>query len=333
MSFDFFNIKLNETKQLNSSFKKVFGINFTLSSQLYKLLGLNKKKKWQLNNLNLNQIKQLKAYFPDLTEFDSDLKRNIAIEKEKFLELKCYKKNRFLLNLPFMDNELEVMLEQDVNSKIKFKNNDYYINFAIRLSKTTKKWKRYYLKNKYYIKNFFWSNYNMIIKNLFSLFKFPKFNFIILKEFKKFKKFKIKLKNKVKNFLSIINNKSRFRKKIFYKNQKKQKIRILGKKKKFKKSFKKIKKIAKLKVFKKKKRGRLVNKRFLFKKIKTLILSKKKTRSLRFLPDNLPFLNMLKTVKNNSLKIDNLINTFGFIYLKSSGINTFITLTNSRGEV
>ena len=42
---------------------------------------------------------------------------------------------------------------------------------------------------------------------------------------------------------------------------------------------------------------------------------------------------MLKTVKNNSLKIDNLINTFGFIYLKSSGINTFITLTNSRGEV
>ena len=53
-----------------------------------------------------------------------------------------------------MDNELEVMLEQDVNSKIKFKNNDYYINFAIRLSKTTKKWKRYYLKNKYYIKNF-----------------------------------------------------------------------------------------------------------------------------------------------------------------------------------
>ena len=100
MSFDFFNIKLNETKQLNSSFKKVFGINYALSSQLYKLLGLNKKKKWQLNNLNLNQIKQLKAYFPDLTEFDSDLKRNIAIEKEKFLELKCYKKNRFLLNLP-----------------------------------------------------------------------------------------------------------------------------------------------------------------------------------------------------------------------------------------
>lgn len=100
MSFDFFNIKLNETQYLNSSFKKVFGINFTLSSQLYKLLGLNKKKKWQLNKLTVTQIQQLKSYLPDLTEFDADLKRNISIEKEKFLELKCYKKNRFLLNLP-----------------------------------------------------------------------------------------------------------------------------------------------------------------------------------------------------------------------------------------
>jgi len=100
MSFDFFNIKLNETKQLNSSFKTVFGINFSLSSQLYKLLGLNKNKKWQLNNLTIKQIHQLKLYLPDLTLFDSDLKRIISIEKEKYLELKCYKRNRFLLNLP-----------------------------------------------------------------------------------------------------------------------------------------------------------------------------------------------------------------------------------------
>ena len=42
---------------------------------------------------------------------------------------------------------------------------------------------------------------------------------------------------------------------------------------------------------------------------------------------------MLKTPKTNTLKIDNLINSFGFIYLKSSGINTFITLTNSHGAV
>ena len=100
MSFDFFNIKLNETKQLTAAFKPVFGINLTYSSQLYKLLGLNINRKWQLNKLNVQQIHQLKLYFPDLTLFDSDLKRLISVEKEKFLELKCYKRNRFLLNLP-----------------------------------------------------------------------------------------------------------------------------------------------------------------------------------------------------------------------------------------
>lgn len=100
MSFDFFNIKLNETKQLNASFKNVFGIGLTNSKQLYKLLGLNKQPKWQLNKLTIKQINLLKNYIPDFTLFDSDLKRLISIEKEKFLELKCFKRNRFLLNLP-----------------------------------------------------------------------------------------------------------------------------------------------------------------------------------------------------------------------------------------
>ena len=100
MSFDFFNIKLNETKQLKASFKNVYGINTTLATQIYKLLGLNLKKKWQLNKLSVKQIHNLKLYLPDIRLFDSDLKRAISIEKEKFLELKCYKRNRFLLNLP-----------------------------------------------------------------------------------------------------------------------------------------------------------------------------------------------------------------------------------------
>ena len=100
MSFDFFNIKLNETKNLTASFKNVYGINLKSASQIYKLLGLNLKKKWQLNNLSVKQIHQIKLYLPDIILFDSDLKRTISIEKEKFLELKCYKRNRFLLNLP-----------------------------------------------------------------------------------------------------------------------------------------------------------------------------------------------------------------------------------------
>lgn len=100
MAFDFFNIKLNENKSLFFSFRIIFGLNYPKMFSLYKLLGLNLKKQWTLENLNVNQIYLLKIYLPDLFVFDSELKRRIALEKEKFLELKCYKRNRYLLNLP-----------------------------------------------------------------------------------------------------------------------------------------------------------------------------------------------------------------------------------------
>jgi len=100
MVFDFFNIKINEHKELSSALKTIFGINYSKAFQLYKLLGLNLRCKWNLNQLDVSQTYKIKLYFPDLTLFDSELKRLISVEKEKFLELKCYKRNRFLLNLP-----------------------------------------------------------------------------------------------------------------------------------------------------------------------------------------------------------------------------------------
>lgn len=68
-------------------------------------------------------------------------------------------------------------------------------------------------------------------------------------------------------------------------------------------------------------------------KLNSFLFTKKKLKTLKFLPDNLPFLNLLKNNKSTILKLDNLINDYGYIYLKSSGINTFITLTNSEGNV
>jgi small subunit ribosomal protein S13 len=100
MTFDFFNIKINEHKELNSAFKTVFGLNYGKTLQLYKLLGLNWRYKWKLEQLNVTQTYQIKLYFPDITLFDVELKRLISLEKEKFLELKCYKRNRYLLALP-----------------------------------------------------------------------------------------------------------------------------------------------------------------------------------------------------------------------------------------
>lgn len=100
MSFDFFNIKINEQKEFKTALHDIFGIGFTKTNQLNKLLGLNLRRKWTLKHFEVKQIYQIKLYLPDITLFDSDLKRLISNEKEKFLELKCFKKNRFLLNLP-----------------------------------------------------------------------------------------------------------------------------------------------------------------------------------------------------------------------------------------
>ena len=100
MSFDFFNIKINEQKEFKIALQNIFGISLTKTNQLYKLLGLNLRRKWNLKNIEVKQIYQIKLYLPDIALFDSDLKRLISSEKEKFFELKCFKRNRFLLNLP-----------------------------------------------------------------------------------------------------------------------------------------------------------------------------------------------------------------------------------------
>lgn len=100
MSYNLFNIKINEKKKIFSSLKLIFGINYSKIKQLSKLLGINNNKFLTLNNLSLNQQTYLKSYLPDLTLLDSELKRFIINEREKYFELKCYKRNRYLLRLP-----------------------------------------------------------------------------------------------------------------------------------------------------------------------------------------------------------------------------------------
>lgn len=152
------------------------------------------------------------------------------------------------------------------------------------------------LINKYYIKNSYYLNYKVLV-NYFPLFFTNINNFFI----------KSKTINILFNHVNIIkksdNLKKLFTKKIY---------RYL----KFKFLFNK----------------NLNFKRFSYKIFK--FLSKQQNlNELKFLPDSLPFLKSLKTNKLQNLKIDNLINHYGYIYLKSSGINTFVTLTNVKGEV
>ena len=53
MSFDFFNIKINEQKEFKIAFQNIFGISLIKTNQLYKLLGLNLRRKWNLKNIEV----------------------------------------------------------------------------------------------------------------------------------------------------------------------------------------------------------------------------------------------------------------------------------------
>lgn len=153
--------------------------------------------------------------------------------------------------------------------------------------------KKKILINKYYIKNSYYLNYKILINNFPLLFTNTNYSFI-------------KLKNINSNL--NINKKSNLLKKVFTQN---------------------IYRYLKFKF--------LLNKNLNFKrfsyKIFRFLIKQQNVNEFKFLPDSLPFLKSLKTNKFQSLKMDNLINYYGYIYLKSSGINTFVTLTNVKGEV
>lgn len=91
---------INETKTLFSVLKLRFGINYGKLNQILKVLGINKKIILKFNKLSVDQHQHLKFYFPDITLLDSELKRELIAQKEKYFELKCYKRTRYLLKLP-----------------------------------------------------------------------------------------------------------------------------------------------------------------------------------------------------------------------------------------
>jgi hypothetical protein len=74
MSFDFFNIKVDEQKEFKIALQNIFGISLSKTNQLYKLLGLNIRRPWHLKQIEVKQIYQIKLYLPDIALFDSDLK-------------------------------------------------------------------------------------------------------------------------------------------------------------------------------------------------------------------------------------------------------------------
>lgn len=88
------------TKEFRIAFSNIFGISFIKNEQLKKLFGITTLKKWKLNDFNKKIIFETSNYFNSTTIAGFNLLKLINFEKEKFLETRCFKRNRYLLGLP-----------------------------------------------------------------------------------------------------------------------------------------------------------------------------------------------------------------------------------------
>ena len=88
------------TKEFRIAFTTIFGVSFFKTEQLKKLFGVTTIKKWKLNDFDKKTIFETSGYFNSTTIAGFTLLKLINFEKEKFLETRCFKRNRYLLGLP-----------------------------------------------------------------------------------------------------------------------------------------------------------------------------------------------------------------------------------------
>jgi hypothetical protein len=200
--------------------------------------------------------------------------------------------------------------------------------------------------------NFKHNYYNILnINNLIQIkIKFYKYKILFFKSLKKKKKYRSFLRISINFFLKIKKKKLKKRKiqfiingfQWFFAKKKLKEKKFFNKlvnyiyiKKAYFKIFKIRSKYRKLykKRYKRFKRYKILKlHKYYNKRIKRFLFKSKKNIKFNFLPDELELVDLLKS-KFNLIKTDKLINIFGFIYLKSSGINTFITITSLKGRV
>ena len=100
MYIEIFDTNINENKEFKIAFSVIFGFNLGTLKYLNKVLGLNIKHNYKIKDFKNYHKYLIKEYLSDAFVFDINLKRDLTIELEKYLELNCYKKNRFYLKLP-----------------------------------------------------------------------------------------------------------------------------------------------------------------------------------------------------------------------------------------
>ena len=95
-----FDCMININKEYKIAFIKIFGISIIRCEQLRKLVGITNHKYYKLKYFNKIIISNIKNYLLATSYAGFKLIKLISFEKEKFLEVRCFKRNRFLLGYP-----------------------------------------------------------------------------------------------------------------------------------------------------------------------------------------------------------------------------------------
>lgn len=88
------------TREFRVAFTSIFGVSIFKAEQLKKLFGITTNKSWKLNQFDKKIVFETNNYLNSILIGGFNLLKLINFEKEKFLETRCYKRNRFLLGLP-----------------------------------------------------------------------------------------------------------------------------------------------------------------------------------------------------------------------------------------
>ena len=87
-------------KEFKTALKNIFGFSYIKLLHLNKVFGVNTRCIYKIKDLTVVERNLISFFLPNLGLFGSDLKQNIALELDKFLSVKCYRRNRLLLGLP-----------------------------------------------------------------------------------------------------------------------------------------------------------------------------------------------------------------------------------------
>lgn len=91
---------IKEKLEFRTALKRIFGLGLVRFDQLNKLYGITTRRTWKYHEIPNIDSEKLDLYLPGWGLFGVSLMKVIAAEKEKYLELRCYKRNRFLLGFP-----------------------------------------------------------------------------------------------------------------------------------------------------------------------------------------------------------------------------------------